>query len=60
MKGKILMGLDMKLEDFMKELGRQREEDQEFRVTLGCLASLRLSGLHESLSKKTKKKWLKQ
>lgn len=26
------MGLDMKLEDFMKELGRQREEDQEFKV----------------------------
>lgn len=55
LKGTIFMGLDLKLEGFMKELGRQREEDQEFKVSLGYLAGLRLSGLHESLSKKKKK-----
>lgn len=49
------MGLDMKLEGFMKELGRQREEDQEFKVTLGYIVSLRRSGLPESLSRRKKK-----
>lgn len=48
------MGLDVNLEDFMKELGRQREEDQEFKVTLDYLDSLRLSGLHKSHPPKKK------
>lgn len=34
-------GLRMELGDFMKELGTYRQEDQEFKVTLGYTASLR-------------------
>lgn len=36
LEGTILMGLDMRLEDFMKELGRERQGNQEFKVTLAA------------------------